>query len=66
VRSPKRKGFGYLVITKAVPASLHGKVLLEFRETGVHWIFEAPATNVVAGPDGLAKRSDSGAGFRVT
>jgi two-component system CheB/CheR fusion protein len=66
VRSPKRKGFGHLVITKAVPASLHGKVLLEFRETGVHWIFEAPATNVVAGPDGLAKRSDSGAGFRVT
>jgi PAS domain S-box-containing protein len=66
VRSPERRGFGHLVITKAVPASLQGKVLLEFRETGVHWIFEAPATNVVAGPDALSKHSDTGAGFRVT
>ncbi len=48
VTTPERKGFGHLVITKAVPATLQGEALLEFRETGVHWTLVAPVTNVVA------------------
>lgn len=51
VRSPARKGFGHLVVTRAVPATLQGKALLEFCETGLEWTLVAPAANIVAQPD---------------
>jgi two-component sensor histidine kinase len=56
VESPERQGFGYLVLTKAVPATLQGKVELEFSPTGIHWTLTAPLPNVLAGPGPSANK----------
>jgi PAS domain S-box-containing protein len=49
VTAPARQGFGHLVITKAVPATLQGKARLEFLEAGVEWTLVAPVPNMVVG-----------------
>ena len=64
VRSPTRKGFGHLVITRAVPATLHGKVALEFSEAGVQWTLVAPAERIVAQPE-ASDWSGGGADLRM-
>src|SRR5216684_2412860 len=56
VTSPVRQGFGHLVITRAVPATLQGKAVLEFQETGVYWTLAAPGTNVVARSEAASDR----------
>ena len=53
VAAPARQGFGHLVITKAIPATLQGKALLEFLQGGVRWTLEAPAASVVARPEAV-------------
>src|ERR1700680_3651490 len=63
VTSPARKGFGHLVITRAVPSTLQGKALLEFQETGVHWTLAAPDTNIVARSEARPIAPDDAAGF---
>jgi PAS domain S-box-containing protein len=54
VTSPARKGFGSLVITKAVPATLQGTAQLEFEESGVHWMLAVPGANLVTQPEPAA------------
>jgi hypothetical protein len=63
VTSPARKGFGHLVVTRAVPATLQGKALLEFQETGVYWTLAAPGTNIVARSEAASDRSSNRTGF---
>jgi len=63
VTSPARKGFGHLVVTRAVPATLQGKALLEFQETGVYWTLAAPGTNIVARSEAASDRSGNRTGF---
>ena len=42
VTTPERKGFGHIVLTAAVPASLDGRAGLEFPREGATWILVAP------------------------
>jgi PAS domain S-box-containing protein len=51
VTSAARKGFGSLVITKAVPATLRGTAQLEFAEAGVRWTLVVPDSNLVTQPE---------------
>ena len=63
VTSPARQGFGHLVITRAVPATLQGKAVLEFQETGVHWTLAAPGANIVARSEAASDWSGNRTGF---
>ena len=63
VTSPVRQGFGHLVITRAVPATLQGKAVLEFQETGVHWTLAAPGANIVARSEAASDWSGNRTGF---
>jgi len=47
VARPQRKGFGHVVISDMVAASLSGKVKLDYAPEGLAWMIEAPAASVV-------------------
>ncbi len=49
VANPNRGGFGTLVITRIVPASLLGTASLEFEPDGVRWVLLAPSSRVLTG-----------------
>jgi len=51
VIKPPREGFGSLVITKIVPASLQGFASLDFNRDGVKWLLVVPSASVLV--DGL-------------
>jgi two-component sensor histidine kinase len=40
--APEHRGFGHVVLTKAVPVSLDGRASLEFQPEGTIWILVAP------------------------
>jgi two-component sensor histidine kinase len=40
--TPEHYGFGHVVLSKAVPASLDGRASLEFRPEGTAWVLVAP------------------------
>ncbi len=44
---PEHRGFGHLVLTKAVPFSLQGKASLDFQPSGLIWTLCAPSTEVL-------------------
>ena len=44
---PEHRGFGHLVLTKAVPLSLRGKASLDFQPSGLSWTLCAPSTEVL-------------------
>ncbi len=44
---PERRGFGHLVLTKAVPLSLQGNASLDFQSSGLIWTLCAPSTEVL-------------------
>jgi two-component sensor histidine kinase/integral membrane sensor domain MASE1 len=44
---PEHRGFGHLVLTKAVPLSLQGKASLDFQPSGLIWTLCAPSTEVL-------------------
>jgi two-component sensor histidine kinase len=48
VEQPQRQGFGDIVLTKIVPASLWGTALLEFEPEGIKWVLLAPSNSVLA------------------
>jgi len=48
VEQPQRQGFGDIVLTEIVPASLRGTALLEFEPEGVKWVLLAPSNSVLA------------------
>lgn len=47
VRPSQREGFGTLMITKAVPATLQGTASLTFEPQGVRWVLLTPSTNAL-------------------
>lgn len=47
VSPPGRKGFGHAVIERMAPASIGGRVVLEYRPTGFHWRLIIPASALV-------------------
>jgi two-component sensor histidine kinase len=49
ISPPEHLGFGMLVITKIVPASLQGTASLEFEPDGVRWVLLAPSSLVLIG-----------------
>jgi PAS domain S-box-containing protein len=49
VCSPHRTGFGSVVISQMLERSLDGKAELNFRPSGVEWLFECPAASVMDG-----------------
>jgi two-component sensor histidine kinase len=44
---PEHKGFGHLVLTKAVPFSLQGEASLDFQSSGLIWTLRAPGDEVL-------------------
>ncbi len=44
---PEHRGFGHLVLTKAVPLSLQGNASLDFQPSGLIWTLCAPSTEVL-------------------
>ena len=48
VGMPNRNGFGHVVLTKAIPASLAGRASLEFQPEGAAWTLVAPVRHLVA------------------
>jgi two-component sensor histidine kinase len=48
VFKPQRNGFGYLVITNIVPATLQGSASLDYDADGVCWTIVGPARNILA------------------
>ncbi|MBV8474802.1 MAG: response regulator [Hyphomicrobiales bacterium] len=47
VSTPSRKGFGHLVIGSLAEAALNGKVVLDFRESGLSWKLSALAADAL-------------------
>jgi two-component sensor histidine kinase len=47
VSEPNRKGFGHMVIGRAVEAAVDGVVKIAFEETGLTWALEAPASAIL-------------------
>lgn len=47
VQPPQRQGFGHLVLTELVPATLQGKAKLDFLPEGVHWHLDIPESGAV-------------------
>lgn len=47
VASPKRKGFGSILITDVARQSLEAEVTLDFPENGLVWKFEGPLANFI-------------------
>jgi two-component sensor histidine kinase len=50
VASPKRQGFGHLIITELVAQALQGAAKLGFNQDGVHWHLDIPGTHVLISP----------------
>jgi two-component sensor histidine kinase len=48
VEQPQRQGFGDVVLTEIVPASLRGKASLAFEPEGVKWVLLASYSSVLA------------------
>jgi two-component sensor histidine kinase len=48
VEQPQRQGFGDVVLTEIVPASLRGKASLAFEPEGVKWVLLASSSSVLA------------------
>jgi two-component sensor histidine kinase len=48
VGHPQRQGFGDVVLTEIVPASLRAKASLQFEPEGVKWVLLAPSNSVLA------------------
>jgi two-component sensor histidine kinase len=48
VERPERQGFGDVVLTRLVPASLQGTASLEFEPEGVKWVLQAPSRRLLA------------------
>lgn len=46
---PTRKGFGHAVIERMAPASIGGRVALEYLPTGLHWRLIIPTSALSAG-----------------
>ena len=49
VAPPKRRGFGYVIISTTPEMSLDAKVDLDFYVTGLSWLLECPAQHIVDG-----------------
>ena len=47
VGTPKRQGFGSIVIGRMVEAATNGKVLIEYRDAGFLWQLTAPAEGTI-------------------
>jgi len=54
VKQAPRQGFGSLVITKIVPASLQGIASLDFDRAGVKWLLVVPSASVLIDGSGMA------------
>jgi two-component system CheB/CheR fusion protein len=55
IPAPKRKGFGFELLTRGLPYDLGGKTDLKFERGGVHFRMEVPASTLRTGgqePDG--------------
>jgi two-component sensor histidine kinase len=50
VQSPKRHGFGFLVITELVAQALQGAAKIDFSTDGVRWYLEFPESHLLARP----------------
>jgi two-component sensor histidine kinase len=50
VRSPKRQGFGFVVITELVAQALQGAAKIDFSTDGVRWYLEFPESHLLATP----------------
>jgi two-component sensor histidine kinase len=48
VVTPRRRGFGTLVITRMLRSSINGKVALHYDASGLRWSIDAPVSAVVA------------------
>jgi len=48
VEQPRRQGFGDLVISKLVPASLRGTATVSFEPDGIKWVLLVPSSSVGA------------------
>jgi two-component sensor histidine kinase len=48
VQTPKRRGFGSLVMTDLVSQALRGTATLDFSPDGIHWHLEFPASHAIA------------------
>lgn len=48
IKETQRQGFGRLMITRLVPATLEGTASLEFEPDGIRWVLMAPSTSVLA------------------
>jgi two-component sensor histidine kinase len=48
VERPERQGFGDVVLTRLVPASLQGTASLEFGPEGVKWVLQVPSRRLLA------------------
>ena len=48
VAPPSRKGFGHVVISEMMAASLHGEVKLDYACDGLSWSIDAPRSSVLA------------------
>jgi PAS domain S-box-containing protein len=48
VSPPTRKGFGHVVISEMMAASLHGQVKLDYAPDGLSWSIDAPRSSVLA------------------
>lgn len=48
VQTPKRQGFGFLIMTDLVGQAVRGTATLEFSPDGVHWHLEFPASHALA------------------
>jgi two-component sensor histidine kinase len=55
VNKPQRNGFGHLVITNIVPATLQGSASLDYEPDGVRWTMTVPTENILA--EGVKLRS---------
>ena len=47
VTQPAKKGFGHVVISEMVAASLHGHVTLDYAREGVLWAIDTPSASVL-------------------
>ena len=47
VTSPKRKGFGHLVLERLAPEGLGGAAVLSFAQEGIIWSCETPSSRIV-------------------
>ncbi len=63
---PARKGFGHAVIERMAPASVGGRVVLEYLPTGFHWRLTIPtsalaSTNAPSGDDTISSPGEAAA-----